>query len=103
MTIINEMIHDARVVETTNFTDRTAVGGSIHSHGLKTIERFTRTSADTLDYQVTVDDPLTWSVPWTLRIPLTRDDGYGMFEYACHEGNRAMANILSGARATERR
>jgi hypothetical protein len=131
--IINEMIHDARivpldgsahigieikqwlgdsrghfegdtlVVETTNFTDRTAVGGAVHSHALKTIERFTRTSADTLDYQVTVDDPLTWAAPWTLRIPLAHDDGYALFEYACHEGNRAMANILSGARAAERR
>ena len=132
VTIINEMIHEARVVpldgsehignairqwfgdsrghfegdtlvvETTNFTDRTAVGGSVHSHALTTIERFTRTSVATLDYEVTVDDPLTWTAPWTLRIPLTRDDSYGMFEYACHEGNRAMANILSGARASER-
>jgi hypothetical protein len=132
VTIINEMIHDARVVpldgsahvgieikqwlgdsrghwegdtlvvETTNFTDRTAVGGSVHSHELTIVERFTRTSADTLDYSVTIDDPLTWTAPWTLRIPLERDDSYGMFEYACHEGNRAMANILSGARVTER-
>jgi hypothetical protein len=130
--IMNEMIHDARVVplegsphvggaieqwlgdsrgyfegdtlvvETTNFTDRTAVGGTVHSAALKTTERFTRTSEDTLEYEVTVDDPDTWVAPWTLRLPLTRDDGYGMFEYACHEGNRAMANILSGARTAER-
>jgi len=132
VTILNEMIHDARVVPldgrphvgveieqwlgdsrghfegdtlvvtTTNFTDRTALSGSLHSHALTTTERFTRTSADTLDYEVTVDDPLTWTAPWTLRIPLERDDGYALFEYACHEGNRAMANILSGERAAER-
>ncbi len=94
---------DTLVVETTNFTDRTNVGGATHSKALKTTERFTRTNPATLVYEVTVDDPETWAAPWTLRIPLARDDGYGMFEYACHEGNRAMANILSGARATERR
>jgi hypothetical protein len=132
VTVANEMIHDVRivpldgrphvgaaitqwfgdsrghwdgdtlVVETTNFTDRTNVGGVTHTAALKTTERFTRTGPATLEYEVTVDDPLTWAAPWTLRIPLARDDGYGMFEYACHEGNRAMANILSGARATER-
>ena len=94
---------DTLVVETTNFTDRTNVGGATHSKALKTTERFTRTGPETLVYEVTVDDPETWVAPWTLQIPLARDDGYGMFEYACHEGNRAMANILSGARATEKR
>jgi hypothetical protein len=94
---------DTLVVETTNFTDRTNVGGATHSKALKTTERFTRSGPATLVYEVTVDDPETWAAPWTLRIPLARDDSYGMFEYACHEGNRAMANILSGARATERR
>ena len=51
---------------------------------------------------MTVDDPQTWTAPWTMQFPLKRDDGYGMFEYACHEGNLAMFNILSGARADDR-
>ena len=130
--IVNEMIHDARivpldgrphvgsairqwlgdsrgrwdgdtlVVETTNFTDRTAVGGVQHSTSLRTTERFTRLGDDVLLYEATIDDPETWTGPWTLALPLTREDDYGMFEYACHEGNRAMSNILSGARAVER-
>ena len=51
---------------------------------------------------MTVDDPKTWTQPWSMRYPLERDDNYGMYEYACHEGNYAMFNILSGARADER-
>ena len=93
---------DTLVVETTNFTDRTAIGGTQHSEALTITERFTRTAQDTLEYRVSIDDPMTWTAPWTISLPLTRDDGYGMFEYACHEGNRALANILSGARAAER-
>jgi hypothetical protein len=97
---------DTLVVETTNFTDRTAVGvnggGQRHSEALKITERFTRVADDTLDYQMTVEDPQTWTAPWTMRYPLKRDDSYGMFEYACHEGNLAMFNLLSGARADER-
>ena len=97
---------DTLVVETTNFTDRTGVGvnggGQRHSEALKITERFTRTAGDTMSYRMTVDDPQTWTAPWTLEFPLARDDSYGMFEYACHEGNRAMFNILSGARADER-
>jgi hypothetical protein len=50
---------------------------------------------------VTVNDPLTWTAPFTIQLTLERDDDYGMFEYACHEGNHALRNILSGARATE--
>ena len=57
---------------------------------------------DIIDYQMTIDDPQTWTAPWTMQFPLKRDDGYGMFEYACHEGNLAMFNILSGHRADER-
>ena len=64
-------------------------------------ERFTRTSDTTLRYLVTVDDPMTWTAPFTMQLTLERDDNYGMFEYACHEGNHALRNILSGARATE--
>ena len=97
---------DTLVVETTNFTDRTGVGvnggGQRHSEALTITERYTRIADDAIDYKMTVDDPDTWTAPWTMRFPLRRDDGYGMFEYACHEGNLAMFNILSGARADER-
>jgi hypothetical protein len=98
---------DTLVVETKNFTDRTGVGvnggGQRHSEALTITERFTRIADDTIDYHLTVDDPDTWTAPWTMQFPLKRDDGYGMFEYACHEGNLAMFNILSGHRADERR
>jgi hypothetical protein len=98
---------DTLVVETTNFTDRTGVGvnggGQRHSEALEITERFTRIADDLIDYTMTVDDPQTWTAPWTMQFPLKRDDGYGMFEYACHEGNLAMFNILSGHRADERR
>jgi hypothetical protein len=98
---------DTLIVETKNFTDRTGVGvnggGQRHSEALTITERFTRIDDDTIDYQMTVDDPQTWVAPWTMQFPLNRDDSYGMFEYACHEGNLAMFNILSGHRADERR
>jgi hypothetical protein len=93
---------DTLVVETTNFTDRTNVGQARHSDKLKITERYTRISADRLVLRITIEDPETWSAPWTLELPLDRDDSYGMFEYACHEGNLAMFNILSGHRADER-
>jgi hypothetical protein len=97
---------DTLVVETTNLTERTGIGvnggGARHSDAIKITERFTRVDADTIDYSMTVDDPGTWIAPWTMRYSLERDDDYGMFEYACHEGNYAMFNILSGARADER-
>jgi hypothetical protein len=98
---------DTLVVETRNFTDRTGVGvnggGQRHSEALTITERFTRVADDVIDYRMTVDDPETWAAPWTMQFPLKRDDSYGMFEYACHEGNLAMFNILSGHRADERR
>jgi hypothetical protein len=93
---------DTLVVETTNFTDRTNVGQARHSDKLKVTERYTRIADDRLVLRITVEDPETWSAPWTLELPLDRDDSYGMFEYACHEGNLAMFNILSGHRADER-
>jgi hypothetical protein len=93
---------DTLVIETTNFTDRTNVGQARHSDKLKITERYTRIDADTLVLRLTVEDPETWTGPWTLELPLQRDDSYGMFEYACHEGNLAMFNILSGHRADER-
>jgi len=126
--IVNEMIHDARivpmdgrphgtvprwmgdsrghwdattlVVDTIGFTDETSLRGS--SERLHLVERFTRAGADTIDYQFTADDPDTWVQPWSAAFPLTRTDG-PMFEYACHEGNeRSMVGMLRGARATEK-
>jgi hypothetical protein len=94
------------VVETTNFNGTIGVTGNGRlrptSDGLRMVERFTRTGPDTLQYRATVTDPNTWTAPWTVTFPLERDDSYGFYEYACHEGNNAMRNILSGARAAER-
>jgi hypothetical protein len=94
------------VVETTNFNGRTGSygrngNGNPTSPLLRLVERFTRLAADTLLYEVTVHDPQTWTRSWTVAFPLTRDDGYAMYEYACHEGNYAMVNILRGVRAAE--
>ena len=95
------------VVETTNFNGRFGArrnGSDIPmSDALKVVERFTRTDPETLLYEVTVNDPKTWTMPWSVAYPLKQDFEYGLFEYACHEGNYyAMTNILSGARAEER-
>jgi hypothetical protein len=64
-------------------------------------ERYTRVSADYINWELTIDDPSTWTRPWTFMIRLKRSDGQ-VYEYACHEGNLAMVGILAGARATER-
>ncbi len=94
------------VVETTNLDGRTGVGGNgganLYSTRTKITERFTRLDNDTLKYEATVDDPGTWTRPWTLSFPWRRDPSYGFYEYACHEGNYALRNILSGARADDR-
>ena len=86
------------VVDTTNFTDRTAFRGS--SENLHVVERFTRTDPDTVTYQFTVSDPSTWEKSWSGEVLMTKIDG-PIFEYACHEGNYGMHNNLSGARAEE--
>jgi hypothetical protein len=98
---------DALVVETTNFNGRTGSyarngDGNPTSTALRLIERFRLRDARTLLYEVRVDDPETWVRPWRVAFPLTRDDKYVMYEYACHEGNYALKNILSAARAGER-
>ncbi len=128
VTIMEEMIHDARmiptdgsphlppsirqylgdsrghwegdtlVVDTTNFTDKTSFMGS--TQNLHIVERFTRIDEETILYEYTVDDPSTWTRPWTAQQPLTKIAG-PIFEYACHEGNLGMPNTLSGARAAE--
>jgi hypothetical protein len=71
--------------------------------GLRLTERFTRTERDTIQYQVTFVDPATWTAPWTAALDLRqRPDNAGVFEYACHEGNYGMWNMLSAARYLER-
>jgi hypothetical protein len=89
------------VVETTNFKARSAYRNA-NADTLKLVERFTRTAPDKIEWTATVDDPATWSRPWTFAIPLTMNDQEAIFEYACHEGNQAIKNILNAARAAER-
>ncbi|HUA19829.1 MAG TPA: hypothetical protein VMU80_10600 [Bryobacteraceae bacterium] len=94
------------VVDTTNFLGKTAIGvngdfGPPTSEALHTTERFTRTGTNTIDYKMTVDDPFTYTAPWSYEFPITHEAGYQLFEYACHEGNMAMRNMLSTARMEE--
>jgi len=86
------------VVDTTNFTDRTAFRGS--GEALHVTERFSRTEADSIRYEFTVDDPTTWTRSWSAEIPM-RKMGAPIYEYACAEGNYGIANILRGARVVE--
>jgi hypothetical protein len=125
--ILNEMVHDARiipldgrphghirqwkgdsrghwegntlVVDTINFKRETSLPNSGANTHL--IERFTRTDANTLLYEFTVEDPTMWTRPWTAVVPMRKSDD-PIYEYACHEGNYAMASILAGARAAEK-
>ena len=93
---------DTLVVESTNFTDRTAVGGATHSTALHLTERFTRIDPEMIDYEIRVDDPLTWERPWTMRMTITQQPGYEIYEYSCHEGNIALRHTLLGERAYEK-
>jgi len=93
---------DTLVVESTNFTDRTAVGGATHSTALHLTERFTRVDPDMIDYEITVNDPQTFTKPFTMRLTITQQPDYEIYEYACHEGNHSMRNVLSAERAYER-
>jgi hypothetical protein len=125
--ILNEMVHDARiipldgrphgnvrqwkgdsrarwegdtlVVDTVNFKRETSLPNS--SANLHLVERFTRTGPDTLEYQFTVDDPSMWTRPWTAVVQMKKTSD-PIYEYACHEGNYAMAGILGGARLAEK-
>ena len=96
------------VVETTNFKAGNlgiaANGNDMppYSADLKLVERFTRTGPGTIDYHMRVDDPKTYTAPWTIEFPITHVDGYQIFEYACHEGNYGLRNILSAARAEDK-
>ncbi len=127
--ILNEMVHNARivplngsphlpsdvrqwvgdsrgrwegetlVVETTNFLGETSFTAS--TENLRLVERFTRTADDTLVYEFTVEDSTMWTRPWTAAVPMTKSD-LTLFEYACHEGNYGMTNLLAGARVEEK-
>jgi len=90
---------DTLVVETTNFLGETAFPNS--GRDLHLTERFKRVDADTLLYEFTVDDPATYTRPWTVQMPMTRSNE-PMYEYACHEGNYGMMNLLSAARSVEK-
>ena len=92
---------DTLVVETTNFRDESVYRGA-NPDTLRITERFTRVSPNRVEWQVTFTDPSTWTMPWSFAMPLTMDTSEQIVEYACHEGNRAMANILSAARADEK-
>jgi len=130
--ILNEMIHDVRVVpvdgrepvhgriqqwngdsrghwdgatlvvETRNYRDTTTWRGFSGSRHLRAVERFTRLDNDEIDYRYTIYDDTTYTRPFTVQLPLVSPPGYVVYEYACHEGNYAMTNVLSGARAQEK-
>jgi hypothetical protein len=89
---------DTLVVDTTNYKPRSFMG--VSSEKLHVIERFSRTGPENLKYEITIDDPGTWTKPWSLMIPLRRSSD-PLYEYACHEGNLGLAGILAGARAEE--
>ena len=99
------------VVDTTNYNGKgwiatSAATGRIkgipQSEVLHVVERFTRVDADTIGYEVTINDPNVYTSSWKVAIPLVRDASYQIFEYACHEGNQAVGNVLSGGRALDK-
>ena len=95
------------VIETTNFTDQTSIGGGNgnglrHSLAMKITERITRTDKDELRYEVHVDDPNTYVKPFTISLPLTSPPGYVLLPYECHEGNYMLRNTLSAERTEDR-
>jgi len=96
------------VVDTTNFNDNSNfIGGAdtrvpSYSRDTHLTERFSRIDADTLRYEATVDDPRTWTRPWTVAFPLRRDPNYYLFEYACHEQNYSLPHMLRGARLADK-
>ena len=90
---------DTLVVESTNFLSEGAFRGA--TQRLRLVERFTRVGPHAIHYEITADDPSTWDSTWTLMFPMTKTD-QPMFEYACHEGNYGLENILGNARAADR-
>ena len=99
------------VVESTNYNNKGSIASSAatgrirgipQSEAMQVVERFTRVDADTINYTVTITDPKVYAKPWTVALPLNRDDTYQMFEYSCNEGNYAMANSLSFGRKRDK-
>jgi hypothetical protein len=90
------------VVETVNMNNQTGAGGGFFSDAAKLTERFTRIAADELSYDLTINDPKTWTKPWTIHMPYKLDPGYAIYEYACHEGNYMMLDSLEAARQLEK-
>jgi len=99
-------VGDELVVETTNLTDKTSIGlngnGLRHSDQMKITERFKRVAEDVVQYQITIDDPITYASPWTISLPLTPLEGNILLPYECHEGNLALMQSLSAERAEDR-
>jgi len=93
---------DTLVIESSGFTNKTALAGTRHTEKLRVVERLTRTADDTITYEATVTDPDTWTAPWKVSVPLTTQAGYEVYPYECHEGNNALRNMLSAARAEEK-
>jgi hypothetical protein len=97
---------DTLIVESRNFTDQTSVGtngnGTRHSEALVLTERFTRVDPEMIEYIATVDDPVTYEMPFTIRMMISQQPDYQVYEYSCHEGNGAVGHSLSGERAYER-
>ena len=91
---------DTLVVETANFSDKTTHRFP-SSRNTKAVERYRRVSADQIDYRFTIEDPTVYTQPWTAVRPMPRLDDYIIYEYACHEGNYAMTNILTVERVQE--
>jgi len=92
------------VVETTNLNGRTNLtgnGGDRPTSQIRIVERYALTEPDVLSYEATIDDSGTWTRPWTVAFPRKRDATYQLHEYACHEGNYGLTNILRAARAAE--
>jgi hypothetical protein len=99
------------VVESTNYNNKGSIATSAatgrirgipQSETMRVVERFTRIDPNTINYSVTIEDPKVYTKPWTVALPLNRDDSYQMFEYSCHEGNLAMRNSLSYGRVRDR-
>jgi len=93
---------DTLVVETTNYSPKSIFKFPVSGETLRAVERFTRVGADRIDYRFTIFDPATYTRPWTAALPLVNAADYTIYEYACHEGNYAIAHALSGARAQEK-
>jgi hypothetical protein len=98
-------------VETKNYNNKGWIATNVasgrikgipQSEALHVIERFTRIDRDTIQYEATIEDPNVYTRPWKVAFPLNKDPDAQLFEYACHEGNHAMTNVLSGARAEEK-